>query len=521
MKLLKSYNLGLVLASMALLIASCGGSGSGAPAAAAAAASTTITGSVFAAPVAGATVIVLDSTGTIIAGPVETLNDGTYSVSLPTAELANDLVFSSSFGVFTDEATGALTPAGTMSAYVEAGRLSAAAKITLDPASTIIHELVSTRGKTLSQAKTIFFNAFGYTPDISVTPVLPNTPVTESTKPQRFAGLFAAAISQITKDLSLSPDKQFDLCTALADDIADGKLDGLVDATTPVPIGGTGTNVPADVITKIGKALENCSKVAYTPSYKIVYSYPMGSMGSSQGKSTFKLAITGPSGITPMPGLVLSVEPMMHMSSAEHAAPVDTIVDNGDGTYTCTIYYLMASVMNGMASGHWELTVTIGSGTSAETSYFYPFAGMAMGDTASASLYGPSDIVSGMSGTENRKYYLFKENVISAATPTLNLYIAHDEGMKMSFKPAFNGAVLSGTTTSLSVRASTDKSTWSTSNVDNANGHWSLSGISGLVSGVTTTIYVELIANAEQKTTNGSGPAGTNDYASFKVTPQP
>jgi hypothetical protein len=158
-----------------------------------------------------------------------------------------------------------------------------------------------------------------------------------------------------------------------------------------------------------------------------------------------------------------------------------------------------------------------------EATTFYPNVGMAMGDTVSASLYGPSDIINVTTGTENRKYYLFKESIISAATPTLNLYIAHDEGMKMSFKPAFNGAILSdpnGTITSMSVRASTDKINWSTSNVDNANGHWSLSGISGLASGVTTTIYVELIVNTEQKTTSGAAPSGTNDYASFQVTPQ-
>ena len=123
MKSLKSYGLGLVLASMTLLIASCGGSGGDAPASSAA--STTITGSVFAAPVAGATVVVLNSSGTTtIAGPVTTAGDGTYSVNIPNAELIADLIISSNSGTFTDEATGGPTPAGTMAAYVEAGTLT-------------------------------------------------------------------------------------------------------------------------------------------------------------------------------------------------------------------------------------------------------------------------------------------------------------------------------------------------------------------------------------------------------------
>src|SRR5512143_3273211 len=82
----------------------------------------TISGSVYAAPVSGATVVALNSNGTrTIAGPVRTGSDGTYSLSVPSEALASDLIISSSSGTFTDEATGADTPAGTLAAYQAAG----------------------------------------------------------------------------------------------------------------------------------------------------------------------------------------------------------------------------------------------------------------------------------------------------------------------------------------------------------------------------------------------------------------
>jgi hypothetical protein len=506
----------LLLPTLAFLHACGGSSGSSSPTPTA-----TITGSVYAAPVAGATVVVLNSSGTTtIAGPVKTLSDGTYSVSIPTALLASDLIFSSNSGTYTDEATGIQTPAGTMAAYVEADTLTAGSKVTLDPSSTISHELMTAHGKTAAAAKTAFGNGFGFMPDASVVPELCTSPLSGTNAAPRLRGLVAAALSQLTQDLGLAPEQQFDLFAALAEDISDGKLDGM-NGVSPVTVPGTAVVVPTNILTRYYQAVDNASRTTFTSTYKV--EYLPGMMAAAQGKTTFKIKITKRSDSSAAPGLTLSLMPMMHMLTMNHATPVDNIVDNGDGTYSCTVYYLMPSVMSGMAMGCWELKVMIGSGMTGEATTFYPNVGMAMGDTVSASLYGPSDIINVTTGTDNRKYYLFKESIISAATPTLNLYIAHDEGMKMSFKPAFNGAILSdpnGTITSMSVRASTDKINWSTSNVDNANGHWSLSGISGLASGVTTTIYVELIVNTEQKTTSGAAPSGTNDYASFQVTPQ-
>ncbi len=49
--------------------------------------------------------------------------------------------------------------------------------------------------------------------------------------------------------------------------------------------------------------------------------------------------------------------PVMHMVGMDHSTPVDSITDNGDGTYTCIVYYLMSSVMSGKSKGYWELEV--------------------------------------------------------------------------------------------------------------------------------------------------------------------
>ena len=75
---------------------------------------------------------------------------------------------------------------------------------------------------------------------------------------------------------------------------------------------------------------------------------------------------------------------------------------------------------------------------------------------------------------------------------------------------------------SMVVSAATDTAFTSPASVvtDNGNGHWTLSGLSGLVSGQTTTIYVKLNVNGEDKTTNGALASGVNAYQPYVVTPQ-
>jgi hypothetical protein len=443
-------------------------------------------------------------------------------MSIPTASLASDLIFSSTSGTYTDEATGVQTPAGTMAAYVEAGTLAAGSKVALDPSSTITCKLVTALGKTATEAKTAFGNGFGFMSDASVVPELTTSPLNGSDAAPRLRGIIAAALSQLTKDLGLAPEQQFDLLTALAEDISDGKLDGM-NGASPVTIPGTAVVVPTDILTKYYQAADNASRTAFTSTYKV--EYVPGMMAAVQGKTTFTIKITKLSDSSPAQGLTLSLMPMMHMLTMNHSTPLDNIVDNGNGTYSCTIYYLMASTMNGMPMGYWELKVMIGSGMTGEAVTFYPYVGMAMGsDTVRVTLYGPDDIVSGMSGTQYNKYYLFRNGSVTAAASTLKLFISHGEDMNMNFVPVSSGSVLSsptGTVTAMTVQASLDSSFSSPlTAVDNGNGNWSVPGLTGLVSAQTTTIYVKLNVNSQDKTTNGAAASGTNAYATFVVTPQ-
>ena len=145
-------------------------------------------------------------------------------------------------------------------------------------------------------------------------------------------------------------------------------------------------------------------------------------------------------------------------------------------------------------------------------------------DSIRGSLYGPDDIVTGMSGTQYNKYYLLKDGSVTVAASTLGLFIAHGENMNMKFVPVSDGSVLSsptGTVNLMTVEASMDSAFSSTlSAVDNGGGHWSVSGLTGLVSAQTTTIYVKLNLNTQDKTTNGAAAFGSNGYATFIVTPQ-
>jgi hypothetical protein len=530
MRIYRKKIVGLFVIAALMLVSACGESGdSFSPAVAA---TTTITGSVFAAPVAGAAVTVKDATGNIIAGPVNTANDGTYSVDVPAGALASDLRMESGAGTFIDEATGTATAGGTMAAYVSGGTLTAGS-VHIDPSSTIIHALVTGSGKTHGEANAIFNAAFGYTPDTSVAPK--NAPPSGSDTPQRLAGLRAGVFSQLTRDMNLTADKQFELLTALAQDLADdGAMNGSAGSVN-------GTSIPEDIQNRFERALvsfqtnTSCNltgltadqigdlpfaKVALTNTYRV--EYIPGTM-PAQGKTTFKIKITNRSDGSAATGLAVSLMLKMYMSTANHGTPADLVAESATpGTYDCTVYYLMAS---GAGMGYWEMQVMMGSGITAETAVFHPRVGMAMGtDAIIQRLYGPADIVSMPSGTQYTKYVLFRDGPVVAASGTLNLMISHAENMMMNFMPVSTGSVLSsptGTVTSMIVSASTDPAFTSPAiGANNGNGHWTITGLSGLVSAQSTTIYVKLKVNGEDKTTNGSAAAGSNAYAPYLVTPQ-
>jgi hypothetical protein len=256
-----------------------------------------------------------------------------------------------------------------------------------------------------------------------------------------------------------------------------------------------------------------------SPVYKVEYLPGTGMNAPVQGKTVFQLKITKRSDGSAATGLNPSLTLMMHMANGDsHATPVDSVKQSSTpGTYDCTVYYLMAS---GPTMGTWDMNITVGG----ETTTFHPDVAMAMGsETVRTTLYGSDDIVTAMSGTTYNKYYIFRDGMISASMPTLKLFLSHSENMMMDFTSVSVGSVLSsptGTVTTMTVQASLDGgSTW-ISGTDNAKGHWTVPGLMGLVTGQTSTIYVKLNVNGQDKTTDGNTTSGSNAYATFVVTPQ-
>jgi hypothetical protein len=247
--------------------------------------------------------------------------------------------------------------------------------------------------------------------------------------------------------------------------------------------------------------------------YNVVYVPGTGMNAPVEGKTAFQLVITKASDGSAATGLSPTVSFMMTMNNGmQHSTPADMVTESTTtpGTYNCTAYYLMAS---GPTMGTWAMNVTVGG----ETTTFNPDVAMAMGsDTVRATLYGADDVVSGMSGTSYNKYYLFRDGMISASMPALKLYISHGENDNMNFVPVSIGSVLAsptGTVSTMTVQASSDGGAWKPG-IDGGGGHWTISGLTGLATGVTSTIQVKVSVNGQVKTSDG-----TTEYATFLITP--
>ena len=531
--LIQSFRPALLL--LASLFAACGGGGGSSSD------STTIIGSVVAAPVGGAMLTVHDEHGNTLAGPVTTAADGSYSIQIANSDLSRALVFSANGGTYSDEATSTLTSAGMLKAYVPAGMLAAGSQVYLTPASSILHDLVITHAMTYANAQSAFYAAFGFDVNTSQRPADATNPFNGAQQAELLAGLRAAAFSQLTHDLGLAANAQFDLLAAMARDIADGDMDG-ADMGSAIIVGAV--TLPADMQNRFTQALLNFhgsandqtglansqigpvmfAMLALSNTYQ--YEYIPGMMNAMQGKTMFSLRISRRDDGTPVTGLMLSMMPMMYMDSHMHSTPYDSCIETMTaGTYQCTLYYLMASsMMNNVSMGYWELKVMAGMG---ETATFYPHVMMAMGDTTRATLKGQTDMISGMIMPEQRSYYAFRDGISgSTGNHTFNLYIAAKESM-MSYPGVSLGTVLNSgdmsyelTITSMTVEVSSNAVDWIMAS-DNGNGHWSADGITGLTDGMAGTLYVRININGEQKTTDGMTPAGdgSNDYAVFTVTP--
>lgn len=498
---------------------------------------TTVTGTIYAASVAGATVKVKDSAGNVVAtASAVTGADGSYSINIPTSSLASDLVIESTGGTYTDEATGvASVAAGTMAAHIAGGALSSTANTAyVTPSTTIVRKMV-VGGKTLAEANTAFSSTFGYTPDTTVKPDIASTE-TDTTKKaaQKLAGFREGVFSQLVNDLGLPEDHQFDLIDSLTTDLLDGTLDGK-NGSTAILISGHHA-MSTDIQSKFELAMMNWksnanntsgltpadignppfAKTVLTTSYKV--EYVAGTMAATQGKTTFKIKVSNITTGAAVTGLSPTLTPKMYMATMSHTTPVDSVTDNGDGTYTCVVYYLMAS---GPAMGFWELKVALGG----ETATFYPSVGMSMGDTTKVTLKNSADTYTSMGSTSVRGYPVFKDSLtVMSGMGTLKLFIAAQESMT-SWPALKTGLSLNSaafTVNTLAVEASTDGgTTWTAMTEEATAGHFTLGNISGLTSGTQATFLVRLTINGNVYNNNSSGTAGgtATNYATFKLTP--
>ncbi|NNL06971.1 MAG: hypothetical protein HKO86_04540, partial [Gammaproteobacteria bacterium] len=277
----------------------------------------TLSGSVFASDVSGATVTIKKNDGTSIAGPVTTNADGTYSIDILDTELASDLVFESTGGGFVDEDTGLNATAGSMAAYVEGGTLADGDSVHVTPGTTI-HAALIDHGKSPAEAQTTFFSAFAYDPDFTVDPIDITDPTSlTADDAARLAGWRAAVMSRLANDIGLTPEQQFDMFAAIAQDLSDGDMDGS-DPSGTVEIGSTGFTSPS-----LATYIETTATYNTVDAANLTITYdPPPTTDNPQGKNVFTLTVMDTSGggaATPVTGLVpgtdIKVMPMMYMAN--------------------------------------------------------------------------------------------------------------------------------------------------------------------------------------------------------------
>ncbi|MDX2471897.1 MAG: hypothetical protein QNL04_15110 [SAR324 cluster bacterium] len=511
---------------------------------------TTVTGSAMAAHLQGASIVAYDTKGTVVSAPTQTSN-GAFSLEILTSVLSSNLYIKASGGTYTDEATGTTTTLAEngLSVFVKANTLSATATaVNITPATTIVavatenwsenHSSVTNLNTAYTAALAAFTSEFNYTPDNTVTPLVATEDQSDSSDSDaKLAGIKAAGFSQLTDDVIGSPSGQATMLKALGQDLSDGSIDGLFGTTTLSLSNGT---MPLDMAKRYGDALVTFtasdrnlsgqtyagmgnlpfSYTAYTDSYKVVY-IP-GSMSPMQGKSTFSLTITDLDGDALSTTPTISLAATMGMPTKTHATPVTGCTQSTTTKWSCTLYYLMASKSSSGNTGYWSLKPSITVSGAKETAIFYPTVSMSMTDTARVALKGVDDTITDMYGDViSRPYYLFKHTV-TASSNTFAVFLSAQEKM-MSFPAVTASTTLNdGGTYELAVstvvvEASLDASTWYTM-ANNGSGVFSTTSLS-LTADTEDDIYVRVLVNGEQKSTDGATASGTNAYGTFTITP--
>ncbi len=562
----------LIIAGIAsLLLSACGGGGgSSIPAAT----TTAVSGAAVAGAVSG-TVIVNNAAGTQVA--TGTVTNGLFIVNIPNAALAGELEFIVT-GTYTDEVSGSTVNLSvtnplllrTAAAHFTAGT-AASAPITQD--SSVIAGLVG-NGMTLVNAQAAFNTAFGYTPDLSAVPFAPNGAIPAgAAQNDQDAAFRAGVFSQLTNDLGLTTATDMaELPAKLAADLADGTLDGLVNGNPVTFTGGAnlqtlhqnkplGNRISMALATFAGNSTANTSGVT-PPSMGLppIVSDAAGTIKQttlSDGtvinvkvdvvpavapfQAGFKVSRTRhtvtltdingqPVDITTNPKVTgLMVMPWMYMNSG-HAHPTEQLMINpaqaATGIYTIDIFYRMASGMNNMPMGQWELDVQLTDATAAAAgtkvhSFFFPNVMMAMGaDVLRATGNNVADTWTNMIGTAPRAYAVWLRDIaanpagghdltVFAATQNMANMVpgampAGAHPMMMTFPGVVAGSTLHGplpqgsmtrptlTVGAITLQASTDGGTTWQPLTAMGSGAYSITGLTGLTSAAAATIDYQL-----------------------------
>ena len=503
----------------------------------------TITGHVGAAGVSGATVSGAGASAVTDA-------EGNYSLAIPETALSSSLLFSTTGGSYTDEVSGqqvflgstqgfsAMVPANALSATATEVNLNAGTTLNYLGAVTMVqyhaaHGHTHTLDDTFEDLATYYATAFGYTPDHTVKAVsAAATPASTDSEAQKLEGLREAAFSQLAKDVLGDSRLKISLLSAIADDLADGSLDGKGNGST---LSVANQTLPTSIQNRWETALltymaSSANLSALTPaqigglpfgktatSSNYLVTYTPGTMAAMQGLTTFDLAVTDLSG-NAVSGASIGLTLLMNMASMSHSTPQEgcSLKSGSTNIFTCRVYYLMAG---GAGMGYWKLTAKVSkSGASDESVVFYPAVGMAMTDTTRATLR--STVLYSAASTK-RYYYLFKDSV---TTDKVSLFLVTQESM-MSF-PALktgtkynSGGAYALTPSSITVEYSKDKTTWSAMASASNDGHYSATGM-GLTSGTAATLYVRVLLDGDGSVyATSDGTTTGTAYATLTLTP--
>jgi hypothetical protein len=247
---------------------------------------------------------------------------------------------------------------------------------------------------------------------------------------------------------------------------------------------------------------------ACTPTEPVETTYTGSLEDSAQifnvGKTVFNVVIADQDG-TATSGLAVEVEPEMDMGTFTHNTPVESIVDNGDGSYTVTAYFLM--------SGDWMLHFHV-DGVHLEEHLMITVGGAMMDKRT---LKGITDMIMPEDGgtAANRPYIIFVSS-LDVTTGDVDLYLATRDNY--TSHPAVyagqslideTGASWNVGTVTVEVCTIADCSTRATL-FDEGNGHFTATGIGDIsfdsttmMDGLQFGVRVFEGTTNESKTTDG------------------